>query len=142
MFIKYYVKVMEECKDLVEWNIICLILSKYTNNNKPKIQQTYIAKRLYISKGTVRTKLKSIIGKGLIKTKPTYITVNGIRESTTEFEILPKLRNLIENNTQSVTNNSETESKKIKPTENKNNVDGMNQAYELQNLLYAALPTN
>lgn len=142
MFIKYYVKVMEEVKDLVEWNIICLILSKYTNNNKPKIQQTYIAKRLYISKGTVRTKLKSIIGKGLIKIKPTYITVNGIRESTTEFEILPKLRNLIENNTQSVTNNSETESKKIKPKENKNNVDSMSQAYELQNLLYAALPTN
>lgn len=142
MFIKYYVKVMEECKDLVEWNIICLILSKYTNNNKPKIQQTYIAKRLYISKETVRTKLKSIIGKGLIKAKPTYITVNGIRESTTEFEILPKLKHLIENNTQSVTNNSETESKKIKPTEHKNKVDGMNQAYELQNLLYAALPTN
>lgn len=142
MFIKYYVKVMEECKDLVEWNIICLILSKYTNNNKPKIQQTYIAKRLYISKETVRTKLKSIIGKGLIRIKPTYITVNGISESTTEFEILPKLRHLIENNTQSVTNNSETESKKIKPTEHKNNVDGMNQAYELQNLLYAALPTN
>ena len=142
MFIKYYVDVMEEVKDLVEWNIICLILSKYTNNNKPKIQQTYIAKRLYISKGTVRTKLKSIIGKGLIRIKPTYITVNGIRESTTEFEILPKLRQIIENNTQSVTNNSETGSNKIKPTENKNNVDGMNQAYELQNLLYAALPTN
>ena len=142
MFIKYYVKVMEEVKDLVEWNIICLILSKYTNNNKPKIQQTYIAKRLYIHKETVRIKLKSIIGKGLIKAKPTYITVNGIRESTTEFEILPKLRQLIENNTQSVTNNSETESKKIKPAEHKNNVDGMNQAYELQNLLYAALPTN
>lgn len=142
MFIKYYVKVMEECKDLVEWNIICLILSKYTNNNKPKIQQTYIAKRLYITKETVRIKLKSIIGKGLIKAKPTYITVNGIRERTTEFEILPKLKHLIENNTQSVTNNSETESKKIKPTENKNNMDGMNQAYELQNLLYAALPTN
>ena len=142
MFIKYYVKVMEECKDLVEWNIICLILSKYTNNNKPKIQQTYIAKRLYITKETVRIKLKSIIGKGLIKAKPTYITVNGIRERTTEFEILPKLKHLIENNTQSVTSNSETESKKIKPTDHKNNMDGMNQAYELQNLLYAALPTN
>ena len=94
-YLKIDKKIIDETQDITETAIIGLIIQHYKNGNNPKLQQTYIANKLYITKETVRVKLKSIINKGLLKSKPSYIIVNGQKKSTTEFIITPKLKELI-----------------------------------------------
>lgn len=94
-YLKINKKILDETKDITETAIIGLIIQRYKNGNNPKLQQTYIANKIYITKETVRVKLKSIINKGLLKSKPSYIIVNGQKKSTTEFIITPKLKELI-----------------------------------------------
>lgn len=56
LYYKFYENILEFCKDSIEALIICFIL----NQNENKIQQTYIASKLYLSISTLNRKLKSI----------------------------------------------------------------------------------
>lgn len=94
-YLKIDKKILDKTQDITETAIIGLIIQRYINGNNPKLQQTYIAKCLYISHDKVRKKLNSIINKGLLKSKPSYIIVNGQKKSTTEFIITTKLKELI-----------------------------------------------
>ena len=132
LYYKFYENILEFCKDSIETLIICFIL----NQNENKIQQTYIASKLYLSISTLNRKLKSIKEKGLLNYRPTYyIFENGDKVSTTEFEMTDKLKSLINNN---VSKSVEKE-KQLKQNKEKREIkeykDQFEEAEELQNLL-------
>ncbi len=132
LYYKFYENILEFCKDSIEALIICFIL----NQNENKIQQTYIASKLYLSISTLNRKLKNIKDKGLLNYRPTYyIYENGDKVSTTEFEMTDKLKSLINNN---ISKSVEKE-KQLKQNKEKREIkeykDQFEEAEELQNLL-------
>jgi predicted transcriptional regulator len=79
--------------------ILAIIIANYDGRNKPKIQQTHIARQLKVTRQTIKKYINQLVQSEYIKAKPSYyINANGVKFSTTEFEILPKLKRLINTN--------------------------------------------
>jgi predicted transcriptional regulator len=95
-FYKTYLKVLDGTQNLIQANILMQILARWNGTNKPLLQQTYIARRLFVDDKTIRNHIKTLIENGYIKTKKSFYTLdNGVKLPSTQFEILPRLKRLV-----------------------------------------------